>query len=133
MHVKVPFLTVFVLTLLQVVVTAVLSYEEFNEILLVQPEKIVEIEITDFSNQVHSIQDPEQIQAILDYLNLFEYQRLVNDQTAYMPMNTMMVTMYDGEQSDFIIPYGDEVLISHKVYQLKNGPIDPNYLLKIAQ
>src|SRR5690625_1118607 len=108
MHTKIPFLVVFVISIFQIIVYAVLNYEEFNEILAVDADQVVEIEISDLSSQIHSAKDPEQIKNILDYFNEFEYQRLLNDQTAYMPMNTMMINVYDGEQHDFIIPYGDE-------------------------
>src|SRR5699024_8431184 len=124
-------LTVFFISILQIIVLAIVSYEELDEILTVNPDSILEIEITDFSSQVHSIKDPEQIREIVDYLNQFEYQRLVNDQTDYMPMNKMIVTVYDGQRSDFIIPYGNEALISHKVYQIRNGPIEPDVLLRM--
>jgi hypothetical protein len=129
MHTKIPFLVVFFLSILQIIVYAVLSYEEFDEILTVNTDKVVEIEISDLFNQIHSTKDPEQIENILDYFNEFEYQRLLDDQTAYMPMNTMMINMYDGEQHDFIIPYGNEVLVSHKIYRIQNGPIEEDVLL----
>jgi|SRR5690625_1998203 len=129
MHTKIPFLVVFFLSILQIIVYAVLNYEELDEILNVNTDKVVEIEVSDLSNQIHSTKDPEQIENILAYFNEFEYQRLLDDQTAYMPMNTMMINMYDGEQHDFIIPYGDEVLVSHKVYQIKNGPIEEEVIL----
>ena len=129
MHTKIPFLVVFFLSILQIIVYAVLSYEEFDEILTVNTDKVVEIEISDLFNQIHSTKDPEQIENILAYFNEFEYQRLLDDQTAYMPMNTMMINMYDGEQHDFIIPYGNEVLVSHKIYRIQNGPIEEDVLL----
>jgi hypothetical protein len=129
MHTKVPFLVVFFLSIFQLIVYAVLDYEEFEEVVTVDPEQVTEIEISDLSNQVHSTKDPEKIKNILDYLREFEYRRVPDDQTAYMPMNTMMINVYDGEQHDFIIPYGDEVLISHKIYQIPNGPIEESVLL----
>lgn len=129
MHTRIPFLVVFILSILQIIVYTVLDYEEFEEIVAVDPEQVVEIEISDRSSQMHSIQDHEQIKKILDYLSTFEYHRLLADQTAYMPMNTMTINIYDGEQHDFIIPYGDEVLISHKVYRIQNGPIEEDVLL----
>jgi hypothetical protein len=131
MHMKVPFLAVFSITIFQVVTLAILSYEEINELLMINPNQVDKIEITDYSNEVHTMKDPEKISDLLDYLNQFEYQRLVGDETSYMPMNTILITIYDGETSDFIIPYRQEALISHKVYKIRNGPIDPDVILRM--
>lgn len=131
MHIKVPFLAVFFISIFQIIVYGILSTESFDEVLAVDRDNVAEIQIIDFSDQVHHIKDPEQIRNILDYFNQFEYQRLSNDQTSYMPNNTMMISVYDEYQTDFIIPYGKEVLISHKVYRIKNGSIEQDVLLNL--
>src|SRR5690625_4350158 len=108
MHIKVPFLAILFLSVFQLTIYAIQnnkdSKKDFKEVLAVDQETILEIQMSDFSGNVHHTKDPEQIREILDYFNQFEYQRLRNDQTSYMPNKTMMISMYDEDQIDFIIP-----------------------------
>lgn len=131
MHMKVPFLVVLVLSFFQILVYAFISTEAFDDILTVDPEHVNKIELIDFSNQMHVVKDPQQIEAILDYFRQYEYQHHPDDQTAYMPKRTIMISLYDQKHTDFIIPYGKEVLVSHKVYSLANEGIDQDALLRL--
>ena len=58
-----------------------------------------------------------------------QYKRLSNDQTSYMPMLANIIYLTDGVNEDFIVPYGQEAMISYKVYQMKGGSIDQTYIL----
>src|SRR5690625_6239179 len=135
MHIKVPFLAVLIISIFQTTLYGIqnnhYSRKDFNEILTVQPENITEIRISNFSGHGRHTTDPEQIKDIFNYFNQFQYQRLRNDQTAFMPKRTMMINIYAGENIDFIIPYGKEAFINHKVYRVKNGVIEQDLLLEI--
>lgn len=135
MHIKVPFLAILFISIFQLTVYGIqnndYSEKDFDEILAVHQDNILEIKISGFSGRVHHTKDPEQIRYILNYFNQFQYQRLRNDQTSYMPNKTLMISIYGEYQTDFIIPYGKEVLVSHKVYRIKNGTIEQDVLLEI--
>src|SRR5699024_8817124 len=109
------------------------SEKDLDDILTVQQDAITEIQMIDLSGQMRYTKDSEQITSILHYFNQFQYKRLRNDQTAFMPDHTMMIHLYSGDEHDFIIPYGDEAMVSHKVYSIKNGVIKQDELLQIFQ
>jgi|SRR5699024_1041675 len=135
MHIKVPFLAILIISVAQLTVYGIqnnnYSKKDFDEVVNVEQDDISEIQIRDLAGIEHKTDNPEQIKEIIDYFDQFQYQRLRNDQTSFMPMKTMMINMEDSHQSDFIIPYDQEVLISHKVYRVKNGTIDQDMLLKM--
>src|SRR5699024_7353134 len=135
MHIKVLFLAVLIISIFQITLYGIQhnehSKKEFSEIVSVQPDNISKIQLTDLSNHKHQITNPKQMKQLINYFNQFEYQRHRNDQTGYMPIRTMMIYMDDGEQTDFIIPYGKEVLISHKTYMITGVDIDKRELVKI--
>jgi|SRR5690625_284243 len=137
MHMKVPFLAVFIISIFQLTIYGIqnnhYSPKDFTEVLTVHQDDITEIQIRDLSGQVHDTKNPEQIREILAYFNQFQYQRLRNDQTAFMPNKTMMISMQDDQQTDFIIPYGKEAMISQKVYRIKNGTIEQDVLLEMIE
>src|SRR5699024_12806733 len=124
MHIKVLFLAVLIISIFQITLYGIQhnehSKKEFSEIVSVQPDNISEIQLTDLSNHTHQITDPKQMKQLINYFNEFEYQRLRNDQTGYMPMRTMMIYMDDVKKTDFIIPYGKEVRSIHKQYRIKD-------------
>lgn len=135
MHIRIPFLAVLIITIFQITVYGIQNNEhstkDLNEILTVQLDNITEISMTDLSGHQRHTKDPKQIKAFVNYLNQFQYKRLMNDQTAYMPNRTMTIDFYTGNEMDFIIPYGKEALISHKVYSVKNGTIEEDELIEM--
>ena len=94
-------------------------------------EEINEIEMSDLTGNDRRTTDPEKISYILDYFDQVKYKRLVNDETAYMPAKAPILYLYGDDWTDFIVPYENEVMISYKVYQVKEGSIDPLMLEKI--
>lgn len=135
MHIKVPFLAVLFITIFQLTVYGLQnnahSTKDFDDVLTVNQDDISEIQMSDLSGRVHRTKDPKQMNDIIDFFNQFQYQRLRDDQTSYMPMKTMMITIHDEDQTVFIIPYGEEILINHKVYKIKNGSIEQDELLDL--
>jgi len=69
------------------------------------------------------------IDMLIDYFNQFKFKRLNGDQSGYMPMRASIIYIYTEEQADFIVPYGQEAMISYKVYQIKNGPVEQQFLI----
>lgn len=70
------------------------------------------------------------IEQFTTYFDEFKYKRLLNDQTAYMPKKATIIYLYHGSDSDFIVSYENEVMVNHKVYQIIDGPIENNFLIR---
>lgn len=136
MHIKVPFLAVLFISLFQLSVYAVqndeYSAKSFTEVFPLKQTDVSEIKVDDYANRTYSIQNREQIEDVLRYFNQFQYKRLRNDQTSFMPDNTLMIHFDDGKHTAFIIPYEKEVMINNKVYKLQNGTLDENKLLELT-
>jgi len=45
-------------------------------------------------------------------------------------MRTMTLRLHDGENTDLIIPYGQEAFINHKVYRIKKGTLEGETIYK---
>ena len=101
--------------------------------LSVNPENITEIKLTNFTGDYRSTTDSEKINRMIDHLSQAQYKRMLNDQTAYMPDRTRIIYLFEGDKVDFIIPYGKEAMITRKVYQVKDGQIDPEFLSDFYQ
>lgn len=133
MYTRLPFLAVLIISIFQITLYSIQNNEygvkEFNEVLTVQVEHVTEISMTDLSGEERRTKHPKQIEAFIRYFNQFQYKRLRNDETAYMPNRTMTINFYDGDEIDFIIPYGQEIFVSHKVYSVKKSTINPDELL----
>lgn len=80
---------------------------------------ISKVEISDFGGNCRITSNRAKIKELTDYLNRVTYDRLLNDQTAYMPMNTRIIYLYEDDKTDFIIFYEKEAMINQKVYQVK--------------
>ncbi|MGM8365647.1 hypothetical protein ACLIBG_09205 [Virgibacillus sp. W0181] len=135
MHIRIPFLAVLIITIFQLTVYGIQNNEhsakDFNEIMTVQLDNITEISMIDLSGEQRCTKDPKHIKAFVNYFNQFQYKRLRNDQTAFMPKRTMTINFDTGDDIDFIIPYGNEVFISHKTYSIRNGTIEQDELLEM--
>ena len=135
MHIKVPFLAVLFISLFQLSVFAVendeYSAKNFAEIFPLNQTDISEITVDDYSSRTHSIEDKTRIEEVLHYFDQFQYKRLRNDQTSFMPDNTLMIHFDDGERTTFIIPYKKEMMLDNKVYKLKGGELSEEKLLDL--
>lgn len=135
MHIKVPFLAVLFMSLFQLSVFAVendeYSAKNFAEIFPLNQTDISEITVDDYSSRTHSIKDKARIEEVLHYFDQFQYKRLRNDQTSFMPDNTLMIHFDDGERTTFIIPYKKEMMLDNKVYKLKGGELSEEKLLDL--
>lgn len=135
MHTRIPFLAVLIITVFQLAIYGIQNNEhspkDLNEILTVELDNITEISITNLAAQQRNTTDPKQIEAIIKYLNQFKYQRLRNDQTTFMPDRTMTINFYADGEMDFFIPYGKEVLLTHRIYRVKNGIIEEDELIEL--
>lgn len=135
MHIKVPFLAVLFISLFQLSVFAVendeYSAKNFAEIFPLNQTDISEITVDDYSSRTHSIKDKDRIEEVLHYFDQFQYKRLRNDQTSFMPDNTLMIHFDDGERTTFIIPYKKEMMLDNKVYKLKGGELSEEKLLDL--
>lgn len=135
MHIKVPFLAVLFISLFQLSVFAVendeYSAKSFAEIFPLHQSQVSEIKVDDYSNRTYSIEDGARIEEITEYFNQFQYKRLRNDQTSFMPDNTLMIHFDDGEHTAFIIPYKKEMMLDNKVYKLKDDELSEEKLLDL--
>lgn len=135
MHIRIPFLAVLIISIFQITLYGIQNNEhstkELNEILNVQMNNITEISMTDLSGNERHTKDPKQIKVFVNYLNQFQYKRHMDDQTSYMPNRIITINFHTDDEMDFIIPYGNEVLISHKVYSVKNGIIENDKLIEM--
>ncbi len=100
---------------------------DFGETLQVKTDNIVEIEMSDFEGTYVSSEDPEVINETIDYFASRHYKRLVNDETSYMPLKTRMIYFREKNNTSYIIPYGSEVMIDHKVYSVKGEGMDESF------
>lgn len=135
MYIRIPFLAVLIITIFQLIVYGIQNNEhsakDFNEILNVGVDDITEMSMIDLSGKQRETKSSEHIEAFVSYFQQFQYKRLRNDQTAYMPNRTMSINFYADDEIEFIIPYGKEIFISNKVYYIKKGTIEQDDLLKM--
>src|SRR5690625_1485730 len=68
---------------------------DFSETLTIQFENITEVKMSDLEGNYRSTTEPEIINKLIQHFNDFHYKRLVNDQTAYMPLKTRMIYLYE--------------------------------------
>lgn len=106
--------------------------KSFIDILEVNPEAVSRISVG-IAGEYKSTTDKQKINELLHYLDSVWYTRLQGDQTAYMPMEASIIYLYEDNQVDFIVPYNDEVMISYKVYKVKNGEISSSFLYEYYQ
>lgn len=93
----------------------------FSRTLTINPDKITKIVMEDpYEGTSRTTTDSDQIAAFIRHLDASRYKHLQGDQSAYMPMRAKIIYLYEGERSDFIIPYEREVMISRKVYYVKD-------------
>lgn len=104
---------------------------DFGETLQVNIENIEEVEMSNFDGDYLQTKDNQIIISLINYLDEFQYKRLVNDETSYMPLKTRMIYIHDGNTSSFIIPYGNEVMIDNRVYVVKKGPMNEEVFANI--
>lgn len=107
------------------------SDKSLNDILTVELNNVTKIELSNLTGNYRSTVNEDEIHAILNYLDQFQYKRLLNDQTAYMPRQANIIYIYEHDESNFIVPYGHEAMINYKVYQIKGGNIEQAVLLEI--
>jgi hypothetical protein len=137
MHIKIPIIAFLIVSSIQLAVYGIqnnkYSKKDFAEILTVQQGAITTIRISDLAGRERYTQDPAQMEMILDYFAQFRYQRLMNDQTAFMPSRTSTVYLDAGDDTVFIVPYGKEVIIDHRVYRVRGGMIEQQFLTDMFQ
>lgn len=135
MHIKIPFLAVLIISIIQITIYGLennnYSKKSFDEIIGVAPEEITEITLTDLEKQKHSVSSQDKIDKIITYFSQFNYQRLRNDETSYMPMQTMMLNIQTEDQTYFLIPYQKEILLDYKTYKVDHDTIDDADLSEI--
>lgn len=126
----------FILYAIILVVMAVIfqnsSYhsQSFSNTLTINSQTVTKITISSpvHVGQYKTTANKEKINELINYLSQFKYKRMLNDQTAYMPTQASIIYFFDDTESSFIIPYGNEAMISQKVYKVKNGDIEKDYL-----
>jgi len=137
MRININVLVIIIISIVQLGIYGHLHGEQrlrdFSETITVKKDAITEIKVSNLSGEYRSLTDEEQIDSVIVYFNQFNYKRLVNDQTSYMPTRTIMIYLRDDNNENFIIPYGKEVMINHKVYQVKGGELDEQFLLMIYE
>lgn len=109
------------------------SNKSLEDILTIDFSEVTKIELSNLTGDYRSTEDKNEIYIILNYLNQFQYKRLLNDQTAYMPNRASIVYIYNNDESNFIVPYEHEAMINHKVYQIRGGIIEQAVLLDMFE
>ena len=77
-----------------------------------------------------STRDEEEIGYLTDYLASVHFERLIGDQSSYMPTQASMIYLYTEDESAFIVPYEKEAMIDYKVYRIKGGRIENEFLME---
>src|SRR5690625_951231 len=104
---------------------------DFEETLHINIESIEEVEMSNFDGNYVQTKQDEIIKDLINYLGDFQYKRLVNDETSYMPLKTRMIYFHGEGMSSFMIPYGNEVMIDNRVYVVKEGPMEDDFFVSI--
>ena len=109
--------------------------KHFSETMDVDVEEIDKIEISSPSRVGESKQTSKRsdLKKLMDYLDQFQYKRLNGDQTARMPMKASIIYIYIDDRIEFIVPYGPEAMITYKVYQIKEGPIENDFFAEFYE
>src|SRR5690625_5048382 len=109
--------------------------KHFSETMDVDVEEIDKIEISSPSRVGESKQTSKRsdLKKLIDYLDQFQYKRLNGDQTARMPMKASIIYIYIDDRIEFIVPYGPEAMITYKVYQIKEGPIENDFIAEFYE
>ena len=103
--------------------------KNFEETLNISPEQITKLTLDTPDNYHYkSTENQRKIKFFTDYLSQLTYERMLADRTGYMPDRASIIYLDGNNQSNFIVPYKKEVMINHKVYKVKNGNIDSEFL-----
>lgn len=102
--------------------------KHLEDTLSIDLDSVSKIEISNLNGNYRTTTNHAEMNVLVDYLSQVQYDRLLNDQTAYMPMNTRIIYLYANDEIDFIITYGKEAMINQKVYQVKDGEINQEFL-----
>ncbi|MUV37194.1 hypothetical protein JNUCC1_01000 [Lentibacillus sp. JNUCC-1] len=122
------FAMVFVLVL---AVYVPLQEVDLAETIEIPSEEIVRVKLNIPSDhRYRSTDNPEKIRELLDFLDDFQYESLVGNETAYIPSRASIIYFYnDSGESDFIVPYVREVMINQIFYKVKDGEIEADWLV----
>lgn len=103
--------------------------KNFEETLNI-PSKEVTTLTMDTPGDYHykSTTNKAKIKLFTNYFNHVTYERMLADRTGYMPYRASIIYLDGNNRSNFIVPYKKEVMINHKVYKVKDGKIDSEFL-----
>ena len=109
--------------------------KHFTETMDLDVDKIDKIEISSPSRVGESKRTSKRsdVKKLMDYLDQFQYKRLNGDQTARMPMKASIIYIYIDDRIEFIVPYGPEAMITYKVYQIKEGPVESDFIVEFYE
>ncbi|PAV27749.1 hypothetical protein CIL05_20260 [Virgibacillus profundi] len=126
------------IVLVLVLILAVLGFKNsdyrtktLEETLDVNPENITKVMLSNPINKgrYKSTRNKDKIEIFINHFDQVNFRRLTGDQSTYMPMRASMIYLYEGDKVDFIVPYETEAMISHKVYEIKNGRVRNTFII----
>ncbi|GAB3057298.1 hypothetical protein [Virgibacillus ainsalahensis] len=132
------FITGLLLFVLIITLMVVLAFEnsdyrekDLGETLDINTDEITKITLSTpiFNSQYKTTTDQDEIETFIKYFDQVEYQRLSGDQSTYMPMKASSIYIYGEEKSGFIIPYENEAMINYRVYRIKLGKLENQFLI----
>ncbi|MGY0692018.1 hypothetical protein ACW2QC_04395 [Virgibacillus sp. FSP13] len=101
----------------------------FADTLQVNPAKITKIAlIVPSESGYHHTTDKTKIKTLINYLDQVHYKRMQDAESSSMPMSASIIYLYEGDKVDFIVPYQKGVMISQKVFKVKNGVIENTFI-----
>lgn len=132
---KIAFITIILtIALLSYLMQADWGSEKFTDTLAVDPGNITKLKLSmpDDSNYTTTT-DSEKIEEFMQYFKSKDYKRIRGDEPAELPMSASMIYLYENEKTDFLVVFGDKVLISYKYYEIKGDMIDMAFLREFQQ
>ncbi|WP_188631731.1 hypothetical protein [Lentibacillus kapialis] len=132
---KIAFITIIVMTaLLAYIMQVDWTSQKFTDALSVNPDNIAKLQLSlPGESNYATTRDPKKIQKFIQYFSSKNYKRIRGDEPTELPMSASMVYLYGKDQTDFLVVFGDTVLISHQYYNVKDDIIEMTFLKDFHQ
>ncbi|TFJ94210.1 hypothetical protein [Lentibacillus salicampi] len=132
---KIAFLTIIIVTaLLSFLMQADWGAQKFTDALEANPDNITKMELSmPGENSYRTTTGPGKIQTFMKYFNSKDYIRIRGNEPTELPTSASMIYLHGNEHTDFLVVFGDKVLISYDYYEVRDDRFDMTFLKKFSQ
>ncbi|RYG73699.1 hypothetical protein EU245_05180 [Lentibacillus lipolyticus] len=101
----------------------------FADTLQIDPADITKLQLSiPGTSSYNSTSNRERINTFLRYMNKQDYTLIKGNKPSYLPMTASMIYVSGNDKTDFIVSFGNKILVSHTYYEVTEGAIDNEFL-----